>query len=154
MKRSIATLIVALGLAGHAFGAAYDESADAKAEVQAALSAAKAGHQRVLLIFGANWCPDCRALDASLGSEKNAKLMAKAFRIVKIDVGNFDKNQDLVALYGAPTKGGIPAAVIVSPDDKVLYSTKAGELADARQMDADGVYGFFSKVLAGLAPAP
>ncbi|MDB5766786.1 MAG: putative thiol-disulfide isomerase and thioredoxin, partial [Collimonas fungivorans] len=61
------------------------------------------------------------------------------------DVGNFDKNLDVAQSYGNPIKKGIPAAVLLSPDNKILYSTKAGELADARRMGENGIYDFFNK---------
>ena len=65
-----------------------------------------------------------------------------------MDVGNFDHNLDVTSAYGNPTKKGIPSAVIVSPDNKVLYVTRAGELADARSMSEDGIYEFFTKAAA------
>ena len=146
MKKLLASLALALGasLAGAA-ARPYDPSADAKAQIQAALSEAAGAKQPVLLIFGANWCEDCRALDKSLHTGRNAELMAKEFKVVKVDVGNFDHNLDVAADYGNPIKKGIPAAVIVSPQNKVLYATRAGELADARSMSDEGVYDFFRK---------
>jgi protein disulfide-isomerase len=123
----------------------YDESADAKAEVRKALTEASLAKVPVLIIFGANWCADCRALDNALKSSRNAELLANSFKLVKVNVGNFDKNTDLVNAYGNPIKKGIPAAVILSPANKVLYSTKSGELANARTMSETGIYDFFSK---------
>jgi thioredoxin 1 len=124
----------------------YDVSADAKANVQQALTQARASHVPVLIIFGANWCEDCRALDRALKSDKNAALMAHSFKVVKVDVGNFDHNLDLSASYGNPIQKGIPAAVVVSPGNQMLYATKAGELADARRMSETGIYDFFEHV--------
>jgi thioredoxin 1 len=123
----------------------YDESADAKAEVRQALAEASRAKVPVLIIFGANWCPDCRALDTALKSSKNAELMARSFKVVKVNVGKYDRNLDLVATYGGPIKQGIPAAVILSPSNKILYSTRTGELANARTMSETGIYDFFSK---------
>jgi len=124
----------------------YNTTADAKADVQSALAQAKANHVPVLIIFGANWCEDCRALDRALKTGKNAELMAHSFQVVKVDVGNFDHNLDLANSYGNPIKKGIPAAVVVTPDNQLLYSTKAGELADARRMSDTGIYDFFEHV--------
>jgi protein disulfide-isomerase len=121
----------------------YDETADAPAQVQQALTAAQKAHKPVLLVFGANWCPDCRALDTALHQGRNADLIQREFEVVKIDVGNFDRNLDLAKQYGNPIKKGIPAAVIVSPSNQVLYATKAGELANARRMGEGDVYKFF-----------
>jgi protein disulfide-isomerase len=146
MKKLLCSLALALatGLAGAA-DRPYDPSADAQAQIHAALAEAAAAHQPVLLIFGANWCADCRALDKSLHTGRNAKLIARQFKVVKIDVGNFDHNLDIANAYGNPIKKGIPAAVIVSPDNKVIYATRGGELADARSMSDDGVYEFFKE---------
>jgi thioredoxin 1 len=143
-------VLLSLMFAINAFAAdlPYDTNADAHVDVAHALAKAKAAHTPVLLIFGANWCEDCRALNGDLKTGKNADLMKREFQVVKIDVGNFDHNLDIAKQYGNPIGKGIPAAVIVSPDDKVLYSTKAGELSNARRMNADGVYGFFKQAIA------
>ena len=68
--------------------------------------------------------------------------------MVKIDVGNFDKNLSLAEHYGNPIKMGIPAVVELGADDQVIYSTKGGELADARKMGEQGIYDFLSAKLA------
>jgi protein disulfide-isomerase len=99
----------------------------------------------VLIIFGANWCEDCRALDRALKTGRNAELIARDFRVVKVDVGNFDRNLDVTGAYGNPTARGIPSAVIVSPDNRILFATRAGELADARRMSDEGIHDFFAK---------
>jgi protein disulfide-isomerase len=143
------TLFLALFLAHAALAAGplpYDESADAKADVAHALSTAQQDKKPVLLVFGANWCPDCRELDKALHGKSQALIDGK-FIVVKVDVGHFDKNLELAESYGNPIKKGIPAAVLVSPANQVLYSTKAGELANARHMGDDGIYDFLNKVL-------
>ncbi|PHV13283.1 thioredoxin family protein [Chitinimonas sp. BJB300] len=148
MKKLIALVLMASSLTLLADALPYDESANAKEEVKQALIKARKTQTPVLLVFGANWCEDCRALDRALKNDKNAALMAKSFNVVKIDVGRFDKNTDLDTVYGNPIKKGIPAVVVLAPDQRVLYATRAGELANARQMNADGVYGFFQDIVA------
>ena len=130
-----------------AAGLPYDEAANAKADVERALAMASTTKRSVLVIFGANWCEDCRALDASLKNTRNAELVAKEFVVVKVDVGNFDRNLGLAAQYGNPIKTGIPAAVVLSPGNQVLYATRAGELANARRMSETGVYDFFRSMI-------
>lgn len=125
----------------------YNPTADAKADVHHALTEAKADHKPVLVFFGANWCPDCRALAAALKSGRNAQLITSHFNVVKVDVGNFDHNLDVVKRLGNPIAKGIPAAVIVSPSGKVLYATKAGELSNARHMSSSGIYDFFEDAI-------
>ena len=119
-----------------------------------ALAEAKAARVPVLLIFGANWCEDCRVLDKALKEGKNAQLMQTEFKVVKVDVGNFDHNLDVAQTYGNPLKKGIPAAVLVSSENnQVLYATKGGELANARRMSESGIYDFFKQAASIKSPA-
>lgn len=135
-----------------AFGAAaaglpYDEHADAGAELQRALAAARADGNDVLVVFGANWCPDCRELDKALNGSSHA-LIAGHFQVVKVDVGRFDRNLELAKQYGNPTRMGIPAVVVLTADNRIVYSSKGGELANARKMGDTGIYDFLSSHVA------
>jgi len=149
MRRRPLLLLVATAAAIAAPPLPYDESADARAAIRSARAAVGAGPRRVLIVFGANWCEDCRALDQALKSARNARLMAREFEVVKVDVGRFDRNLDIAQAYGDPIRKGIPAAVLLSPDERVLYATQAGELSNARRMSATGIYDFFERVARG-----
>ena len=142
MNRRFALCLALVTAVAGAASLPYDESADAKAALQQALATAKNSQRPVLVVFGANWCEDCRALDQALKQGRNAALVSREFEVVKVDVGRFSRNLDVSQAYGDPIKKGIPAAVILSADNRVLYSTKAGELADARRMSETGLYDF------------
>lgn len=146
--RWLASLLFFIGTAFAAQGP-YDEAADAKAQVASAVAQAKGDHRPVLVVFGANWCPDCRALDLAMKSGRNAQLISNEFRVVKVDVGRFDRNVEVADRYGVPLKKGIPAVAIVDADGHALYATKGGELADARGMSEDGLYRFFRQAVDG-----
>lgn len=122
----------------------YNETADAKLEIKQALAGAT--NTQVIVVFGANWCGDCIILDAAMKRGTTAKLLARDFKIVKVDVGHFDKNVDVAKSYGVPLEKGIPAVAVVSPKNEVLYVTREGELANARKMGEDGIYQFFKRV--------
>lgn len=145
-EAAVAPASAATPAAAPATALPYDEKADARADVQAALAAAQVSGKPVVVVFGANWCPDCRALDKALKNEPNAALMASSFHVVKVDVGQFDKNLDVAKTYGDAIKKGIPAAAVLSPKGDLLYATKAGELGNARKMSDQGVYDFFVDV--------
>ncbi|MGE5095870.1 MAG: thioredoxin family protein [Betaproteobacteria bacterium] len=144
IRTLIATLAIIAGFA-QAADKPYNEAADARADIQHALAQAAAERKPVLVVFGANWCPDCRALDIAMKIGRNAELIGREFEVVKVDVGRFDRNVDLAASYEVPLKKGIPAVAIVSPEGRVVYATRGGELADARGMSEDGLYRFFRK---------
>ncbi len=148
MRRILGSIVaMSLACAVVAGGLPYDEGADANADVQRALSAARADRNDVLVVFGANWCPDCRELDKALNGSSHA-LIAGRFEVVKVDVGRFDKNLQLAERYGNPIKMGIPAVVVLTPDNTVVYSSKGGELANARRMGENGIYDFLASHVA------
>lgn len=145
MRFLMAMVLMLAAVLSQAAAGPYDEAADAKADIQRALTQAKAGGKPVLVVFGANWCPDCRALDIAMKDGRNAELIGREFEVVKVDVGRFDRNVDVAAAYDVPLKKGIPAVAIVAPEGRVVYATRGGELADARRMSEDGLYRFFRK---------
>jgi len=148
MRSTVIALVLAVASLTHAATGPYDEAADAKAQIKAALAQANQAKLPVLVVFGANWCGDCKVLDLAFKEGTSAALIAKNYKVVKVDVGRFDRNTDVAEAYGVPLKSGIPAVAVLSSQGKVVYATKAGELADARRMGDQGIYEFFSKVAA------
>ena len=147
MKSITALLISAcLSVLAHAEASVYDESADAPAQVAQALANAKSDNKQVMIVFGANWCGDCKMLDGEFKKPALKALLDKNYVIVKVDVNRFNKNLDVVKPYGDVIKKGIPSIVIASPANQLVYATHGGELADARKMGEAGVATFFQKL--------
>ena len=126
----------------------YDDAANAKAQIEAALKSAKATNKSALIVFGANWCGDCKMLDIEMRQGALAKLVNDRLVVVKVDVGRFDRNKDVLQQYGNIIKKGIPSVVLLRADGSVAYQTDGGELADARKMGREGVTTFFDAMLA------
>ena len=148
-RKYFATLPLAVLVAGLLLAQGepvYDESADAGREIKAAIArASEKGKRNVVLIFGANWCKDCRALDAHLHSPELAAMIEKNFVVVKVDVGRMDKNVELAGKYGVPVSNGIPAIAVLDSRGKVLYAQDQGQFADARHMTYENFKAFFEK---------
>ena len=124
----------------------YEPDANATAEIDKALASAKNNHQRVILVFGANWCYDCHVLDQAFHQADVAPLLQKNFQVVHVDIGDDGKkNHDLAAQYQVPLERGIPALAVLGPDGKVLYSQKNGEWESARTLDPDEVIAFLNQ---------
>jgi thiol-disulfide isomerase/thioredoxin len=114
--------------------APYDEAADGRAELAAAIARAKAANKRVLVKFGANWCPDCRVLAGALEIPDIKSYAESKFELVSIDVGRRNKNLDLAAKYGQGLKG-VPTVVVVDPKtDTAVQGLNTLALSDARDM--------------------
>lgn len=108
----------------------YDEKADAKQQIAAALAKAKKENQRVLLQWGGNWCGWCIKLDEVCRT--NPKLSQKLryeYVVVHVDAGINGKNADLAKSYGAVCDG-YPYLTILDADGKpvVNQSTPAFEV--------------------------
>jgi protein disulfide-isomerase len=144
----------AVALSANAATAPYDELANAPAQIQASLQEAKVANKPVLVVFGANWCGDCKVLDMSFKTGASAPLIQQHFKMVKVNVGKFNRNLDIAEAYGVPLKKGIPAIAVLSPTGKVIYATQFGELADARNMGDTAIFDFLARVASTKSVTP
>src|SRR5216684_830572 len=123
----------------------YPADVDAHAEIKKAEEKAAAGHKRVLLVFGANWCYDCHVLDLAFHRADFAAVMA-GYEVVHIDLGEDEKkNADLVKQFDVPLNKGIPALAVANSDGKLVVSQKNGEFEDARSMTPEALLEFLNK---------
>ena len=153
--RYLHRFLISLALAcaaAHAAVGPYAEGVDARAAITQAQAQARQDRLPLLVVFGANWCGDCKVLDLAMTQGTSAALMARDFRVVKVDVGRFDRNVDIAAGFEVPLKKGIPAVAMLSAEGQLLYATRAGELADARRMGDAGIHDFFQRTLATHRP--
>jgi len=147
-------LLLLLTCSATAWAQPYDETADAAHDIQAALRQAHTDGRFVLLNFGANWCPDCLVLAEQMGQTPLRELIEGNFVVVKIDIGEGEKNRDLVEQYGNVTQRGIPSIVVLDRDNRVLLGTLTGRLAHARSMGMDETYRFFVSVIQAAKSVP
>ncbi len=129
----------------------YPEPAKAKAELAAALSAAKGDHKRVLVIFGATWCYDCHVLDTTLRSREVAPLVRANYHVLHINVGEDDSNNEMAERYQVPLNKGIPALAVLDADGKVVTASKNGEFESAAKIGMKDVTGFLERWKPGAA---
>ncbi|MFO1220979.1 MAG: thioredoxin family protein [Burkholderiaceae bacterium] len=126
----------------------YDERADAQADLDRALERARGENKHVLVVFGANWCPDCRSLAKKMSAGALAGHVADRYVLSKVDVGHFDKNTPIAQRFGNVTSKGIPAVVVLASDGRLIKATRGGELASARQLGDRQLLDVFEKLAA------
>ena len=147
-SRHLLKLAALVFVAGALFAAdqpPYDETADAHQQVASAIAEASKAQKNVILVFGANWCGDCRALNEQMHKDELAALIAANYEVVKIDVGRFTKNKDIAAKYHVPLAHGIPTLAVLDPGGKVLYAMDQGQFSNARSMSYESIRDFFAK---------
>ena len=123
----------------------YDEKADAHQQIAAAIADASKAQKNIILVFGANWCGDCRALDAQMHKEELAALIAANYEVVKVDVGRFNKNRDIGDRFRVPLRHGIPALAVLDPRGNPLFAMDQGQFSNARSMSYESIKEFFVK---------
>jgi protein disulfide-isomerase len=141
-------LLLLVSMARAAEEPIYDEKADASRQIAAAITVASQPGKparNIVLVFGANWCPDCHALDDNLHKPELAAIVERNFVVVKIDVGRMNKNVELAQKYGVPIKHGIPALAVLDSQGKLLYAVDQGQFADARHMSYESIKAFFEQ---------
>lgn len=116
----------------------------AQAEIKSALSQAARLHKRVILDFGGNWCGDCKVLDRYFHQEPNASLLKSNFILVDVNIGHFDRNQDIAKKYDVPLAKGVPALAVLDAGGHPLFSQKKGEFESMARMDPTSVTDFLN----------
>jgi ketosteroid isomerase-like protein len=123
----------------------YVPGLNAHAEIAQALKLAAQRHKRVLVVFGANWCYDCHVLDLAFHRPDVAAVLGPNFEVVHVDVGEYDKNLDIMQQFQVPKDRGIPAIAVLGSDGKLLYSQKGGEFEKARSLSPEDVLAFLNQ---------
>jgi len=115
-------------------------------QYESSLAKAKSENRKLIIVFGADWCPDCRVLDGIFADPETKTLLDSEFVVMKVDVGRFDKNLSLNDQLGNPIQNGIPSLVVVSPKGEFITSTKGGEFSNASKMTKEQVLAYLYKL--------
>src|SRR5512147_521168 len=83
--------------------------------IDKAFKQAQAQNKILMVEFGADWCADCVVLTRTLNEGATKKYFEQHFVIVSVDVGQFDRNIDIMKSLNVKT-GAIPTAVFFNPD--------------------------------------
>jgi len=105
----------------HPESSPFDETADAKLDVEAALLKGASEQKITLVAMGANWCHDSRALAGWFDTDQDFQtLLENKFSLVYVDVGQKNRNIDIAQRFGYDEIVGTPTLFMVAPDGTVL----------------------------------
>ena len=106
----------------------YPVGADAAKAFEQALTKATTDNARAVIVFGADWCHDSRALGELLTSDAFKSEFGTRFEVTFIDVGRPQsgegRNLDLVKRLGVKDLKSTPAMFVLRGDGKVLNGKK------------------------------
>lgn len=132
-------------------------SDDASVDVDAALARASQSGKRVLLVMGANWCHDSRALAGWLATDRFAELIDRKYEMVFVDIGmprRGDRpNLEIARRFGVMELPGSPNVLVLLNDGVLVNSTAATGWRNSASRTGDDIYDELA-TLADLSPAP
>jgi hypothetical protein len=133
----------------------YNETADAKAQIAAAVASAAEDDIRVLINWGANDEEACTKYQQVQRAPEVSSKFRDDYKLVYVDVGHLDRNIDLAKSFGVTlAAGALPHFTILDAKGKVLAQMSATSLAsdtDAAAFDAKKMGAFLTT---HQAPAP
>ncbi|MCM0001048.1 MAG: thioredoxin family protein, partial [Erythrobacter sp.] len=110
--------------------------------------------KRVLLVMGANWCHDSRALAGWLETPRFAALAAAHYELVYVDVGmpqtGEGRNLEIARRFGLEELKGTPALLVLTADGRAVNLESSAKWRDAASRSEDAIYA----ELAALADKP
>ena len=133
----------------------YNEAADAKAAIDAAVKSAALDEIRVLINWGANDDERSAKFAALRSARELGSFFSDEYKVVPVNVGHGDRNLDVARQYGATiVPDSLPALTILDHTGKVLAQGAARDLlsdTDEAAFDPKKVAAFLAKY---QSPAP
>ena len=152
MIRGLAALAAALALAACATtrpaptypeAASFDVSENAMGDVDAALARATSLGKRVLLVMGANWCHDSRALAGWLETPRIAELVAARYELVFVNIGmpqtGDGQNLAVARRFGLDDLPGTPNLLVLTAEGIPVNAGTATTWRNAASRSEDAI---------------
>lgn len=122
----------------------YAAGADAQGDVEGALARSAVSGKRVLLVLGANWCHDSRALAGWLETPRFAALVAARYELVFVDIGmpqtGEGRNLDIARRFGLAVVQGTPALLVLTAEGRAVNLDTAASWRNAATRSEDAIH--------------
>ncbi len=123
----------------------YDEKIIDSSELDKFINQSINNDKQPVVIFGGNWCPDCRILAGTLAMPTIKKFLQQYYRIIHIDIGRYDRNMKLMNHLNIEPKKGVPRVVILDFKKNIVNSSTSSEWTTARDRKEQEIYDYFQK---------
>jgi len=127
-------------------GRLFQPSVDPLADVQQALGRAEDGDRLALVVLGANWCHDSRALAARLHRPPLAELIQQHYELVFVDVGFYEKGRKVLQQFDVAHFYATPTVLIIDPSNRALVNDEDRHIwSNAYSIDMSSSVRYFEK---------
>ena len=124
----------------------YDGNQISVEEVNKFLSQSIAENKKPIIIFGANWCPDCRIFSGTIDIPKINEFIETYFNILYIDVKRYEINMNLIEYFDIPAEEGIPRVLVFDFNKNVINKSSTTEWRTARDRSSQDIFNFFQEM--------
>ena len=124
----------------------YDGNEISIEEVNKFLSQSIAENKKPIIIFGANWCPDCRIFSGTIDIPKINEFIETYFNILYVDVKRYEINMNLIEYFDIPAEEGIPRVLVFDLNKKVINKSTTAEWRTARDRSSQDIFNFFQEM--------
>jgi hypothetical protein len=121
----------------------FEADKNARAAVDAAIIKAGKTSKDALIVMGANWCHDSRALATHLESPKFKAMLSSHYVLEYIDVGQKNMNQDIARDFGLDGTKGTPTVFIVDETGQVRNLQDAPTWRNAASRSEEEIFKYF-----------
>ena len=125
----------------------YDEKVVDSLQLDEFIDLSISKGKQPVVIFGGNWCPDCRILEGTLAMPTIKKFLQQHYQVMHIDIGRYDRNMDLMDHLNIESKKGVPRVVILDLEKNIVNSSTSSEWTTARDRKQQEIYNYFQKFL-------
>ena len=104
-------------------------------------------NKQSIIIFGANWCPDARLLEAVMQLKSIKKYLDRHSNILHIDVGDYEINTELFNVFDKNIRDGIPRIFIMDRKGRNINLQDNDTMRKARELSTQDIFDYFQKFI-------
>ncbi len=125
----------------------YNGEIYSKNDIENFLVSSISKSKQPIIIFGGNWCPDCRILEGTLQLPTIKKYMIKHYKIMHVDIGRYDKNMNLISYFKIPEEEGVPRILVFDNKKNILNMDSTQEWRTARDRNKQEIFNYFESLV-------
>jgi thiol-disulfide isomerase/thioredoxin len=104
-------------------------------------------NKQSLVIFGANWCPDAKFLEAVMQLPTVNSFLKKYVNILNIDIRKYEINTELFNFFDSDIKDGIPRVFIMDKRGLNINLDSNDAMRMARELSAQEIFNYFQEFI-------